>query len=301
MLVSLGQDRLHIGLPAIQIGLLWLALRLGHGPGFAVSLALALGLSLAGWLRALRQGRQIGDIPTSRVASAAQGYTELRGRGQPLAGTPVLSPVSGLPVLWYRVVTLRRNGQNKWVHESTEESDASFLLDDGSASVAVDPEGAEMLVRRKDTHTHGDRRITHWCLLRNDPLYVLGDFATLGSVSPDHDLSAQVREILADWKRDRPTLLARFDANRDGEISLPEWEAARSQARRDVTALQRDALAAPEAHVMRAPRDGRLYLISDLDPARIVRRYRLWACLHLTVFVGGAGALAWLGRGGMLG
>lgn len=301
MLVSLSRDRLSLSLPAVQAGLVWLAFRLGHGPGVSTSLGLLLGVSLLGWLRALGHGRQISDTPTSRVASAAQGYAELQGQGLPLDGAPVLSPVNGLPVLWYRVVTLRRTAQNKWEHESTVESDASFLLDDGSGSVAVDPEGAEMLVRRKDTHSDGDRRITQWSLIRNDPVYVLGDFATLGSVSPDHDVAAQVRELLAEWKRDRPALLARFDANRDGEISLEEWETARAQARREVLAVQQEVLAAPEAHVLRKPRDGRLYLISDLDPDRLARRYRLWACFHLSLFVGGAGALAWLGRSGMLG
>lgn len=301
MLVSLGRDRLNLALPVLQGGLLWLALRLGHGPGVGVSLGLVLGLSLLGWLRALGQGRQIIDTPTSRIASAAQGYAELRGRGRPLGGPPVLSPVNGLPVLWYRVVTQRRTAHNKWEHESTYESDASFLLDDGSGTVAVDPEGAEMLVRRKDSHQEGDRRITQWCLLRDDPIYALGDFATLGSISPDHDLSAQVRDLLAEWKRDHPTLLARFDLNKDGEISLEEWEQARAEARREVLALQQEALAAPEAHVLRKPRDGRLYLISDLDPDQIARRYRLWAGFHLILFVAGAGTLAWLGRGGLLG
>lgn len=300
MLVSLGRDRLNLTLPAVQAGLLWLAFRLGHGPGVGVSLGLLLGVSLLGWLRALGHGRQITDTPTSRIASAAQGYTELRGRGLPLDGAPLLSPVNGLPVLWYRVVTMRRNSQNKWEHESTVESDASFLLDDASGRVAVDPEEAEMLVRRKDTHIDGDRRITQWCLIRNDPIYVLGDFATLGSVSPDFDMAVQVRELLADWKNDRPTLLARFDLNKDGEVSLEEWELARAQARREVLAVQQEVLAAPEAHVLRKPGDGRLYLISDLDPDRLARRYRLWAWFHLVLFVGGAGALAWLGRSGLL-
>jgi len=300
MLVALGRDRLTVGLPAIQAGLLWLALRLGHGTGVTTSLGLFLGISVLGWLRALHRGRQISDIPTSRVASAAQGYAELRGRGRPLAGTPLLSPVNGLPVLWYRVVTMRRNGQNKWEHESTLESDASFLLEDASGSVAVDPEGAEILVRRHDTHTEGDRRVTQWCLIRDDPLYVLGDFTTLGSITPDHDVAAQVRDVLVEWKRDRPSLLSRFDANKNGEISLEEWEEARVEARREVLALQQEALGAPEAHVLRQPPDGRLYLISDLDPSQIARRYRLWALLHLTLFIGGAGALAWLGRSGVL-
>jgi len=300
MLVSLGRDRLNFGLPAVQAGLLWLAFRLGHGSGVSASLGLFLGVSLLGWLRALRHGRQIADTPTSRIASAAQGYTELRGRGLPLDGAPLLSPMNGLPVLWYRVVTLRRTSQNKWEHESTVESDASFLLEDGSGCAAVDPEGAQMLVRRQDTHTEGDRRITQWCLIRNDPIYVLGNFATLGSISPDHDVAAQVRELLAHWKQDRPTLLARFDINKDGEISLEEWELARARARREVLAVQQEALAAAEAHVLRKPRDGRLYLISDLDPERIARRYRLWSGFHLALFVGGAGAMAWLGQSGML-
>lgn len=300
MLVSLGRDRLNFTLPVLQGGLLWLALRMGHGPGVGISLGLALVISLLGWQRALGHGRQIIDTPTSRIASAAQGYTELRGHGGPLSGPPVLSPVNGLPVLWYRVVTHRRNAQNKWEHESTYESDTSFLLDDGTGTVAVDPEGAEMLVRRKDTHTEGDRRITQWCLIRDDPIYALGDFATLGSVSPDQDVSAQVRDLLAEWKRDHPTLLARFDQNQDGQISIEEWEHARAEARREVMALQQEVLSAPEAHVLRKPRDGRLYLISDLDPDQIARRYRWWAWFHITFFLTGAGALAWLGRHGLM-
>src|SRR5574337_664929 len=289
MLVSLGRDRLNLGLPVLQTGLVWLAIRFGHGPGMGASLGLFLAVSALAWLRALHHGRQIGDTPTSRIASAAQGYAELRGRGQPLAGTPLLSPVNGLPVLWYRVLTQRRSSENKWEHVSTVESDASFLLDDGSGSVAVDPEGAEMLISRRETVTDGDYRMTQWSLLRNTPIYVLGDFATLGSISPDQDVATQVRDLLAEWKKDRPALLARFDTNKDGEISLEEWEAARTQARREVLALQREVLAAPEAHVVRKPRDGRLYLISDLAPERLARRYRRWAWFHLSLFVGGAG------------
>ena len=37
------------------------------------------------------------------------------------------------------------------------------------------------------------------------------------------------------------------------------------------------------------------YLISDLDPARIARRYNWWAVFHLAVFFGSAAATAWFG------
>jgi hypothetical protein len=34
------------------------------------------------------------------------------------------------------------------------------------------------------------------------------------------------------------------------------------------------------------PRDGRLFLISNIDPALLSKRYMLWAWLHLAVLLG---------------
>ncbi len=258
-----------------------------------VALVLLSAISLYGWLRSVRYARLIFDTPTSRVASAAQGYVELYGRGKPLAGEPLLSPVNGLPVLWYRLEIYQRLG-DKWLHRGTDVSDASFLLDDGSGVCAVDPDGAQMLIQREDTFVRGDIRYVQRCLIHGDRVYVLGDFATLGSITPDFDTAAQVRELLADWKWNRDELLERFDLDRNGEIDLREWELARAQARREVVQRQKGALDASEAHVVRQPTDGRLYLISDLDPNRLARRYGLWAALHLVVFLGALAALAWL-------
>lgn len=293
MLVSLRRDRFNLSLPAIQVGLLAFSLRGTSRWETLGTLALLLLTALFGWWRSIRHARLILDTPTSRVASAAQGYVELRGRGQPLAGLPVLSPLNGLPVLWYRLQTFHKQSDGKWRHERTDESEASFLLEDGSGSCAVDPEGAEMLIGRRDVVERGDTRYVQWCLLPHDRLYVLGEFTTLGSVAPDFDSAAQVRDLLADWKRDHKTLLQRFDTDGDGQIDLREWELARAQARREVDARVREVLAAPEAHLLRAPADGRLFLISDLDPGRIGRRYRLWAAFHLAAFLASAAALAW--------
>ncbi|ATE59109.1 hypothetical protein [Thauera sinica] len=296
MLVRLRRDGLNAALPLAQLGLAAFALHTGAGWPALFALVLLLASGLYGWMRSLQHARLILDTPTARIASAAQGYAELRGRGQPLQGTPLLSPLDGLPVLWYRLLTERRDRDGNWRHERLQQSDASFLVVDGSGECAVDPEGAEMLVQRRDVTVRGDLRHTQWSLLRHDPVYVLGEFRTLGSVEPEFDAAAQVRELLAEWKKDRPALLARFDLDGDGQIDLREWELARAQARREVR-QQRDAvLTAAEAHVMRRPADGRLYLISDLDPARIARRYRRWSAFHVAVVLGAAAALAWLGR-----
>lgn len=298
MLVRLSRDGLNVSLPMLQLGLVAFAIHADRSMGSALALTLLLISGLFGWFRSLRHARLIVDTPTSRIASAAQGYTELRGRGQPLHGTPLLSPLNGLPLLWYRLSTFRKTSDGKWRHVSTEDSDSSFLLDDGSGVCAVDPDGAEMLIRRKDVVERGELRQIQWSLLRHDPIYVLGEFSTLGSISPDLDTSRQVRELLAHWKQDQKTLLKRFDLDGDGTIDLKEWELARAQARREVVKQRDAALAAPEAHLMRKPAS-RLYLISDLDPRQIARRYTLWSVFHAVIFLGAAATLAWFGQIGV--
>ena len=46
---------------------------------------------------------------------------------------------------------------------------------------------------------------------------------------------------------------------------------------------------------MRAPRDGRLFLLSNLSPAQLKFRYMLWGWFHRLVLGGAAGALVWTG------
>ncbi|WP_068637141.1 hypothetical protein [Thauera butanivorans] len=298
MLVRLIHSRLDAALPLLQLGVATGLFRTGTGWHAAAALAFLAATGLYGWVRALRHSRLIADTPTSRIASAAQGYVELRGRARPLDGSPLHSPMNGLPVLWYRVQTERRQTKGTWQIVSTVESDTSFLLDDGSGTCAIDPEGADMLVRRRDVSTVGDMRYTQWSLIRHDTVYALGDFATLGGACPNFDSRTQTRELLASWKRDRKTLLQRFDLDGSGELDLREWELARQAAKREVQRQRQELMAAPEAHVMRKPADGRLYLISDLDPDRIARRYRWLAAFHAAVFLGAVGVSAWFRQAG---
>ena len=177
---GLLRDRLGLSLPGLQFALLAWALHPELGRQVWPPLTLLLCSGLFGLWRSLRHARLVDDTPTARIASAAQGYAELRGRGLPLAGLPLLSPLNGLPVLWWRLLTEKRDAKGKWQQESLEQSQASFLLDDGSGSCLVDPEGAEMLVQRREVSEREDRRYTLWTLLPHDPVYVLGDFRSLG-------------------------------------------------------------------------------------------------------------------------
>lgn len=279
-----------------QLLLLVVGMQLEFSHSLFYSLVAIAALSLLAWSSSWRRARLIDDTPTSRILSAAQGYVELIGRGQPLAGLPLLSPLNGLPCLWYRYLIERRNSKNQWVTESRGESEAGFVIDDGSGLCLVDPEGAEMLISRKDRWTQYGRRYTQWLLIRQQTIYTLGEFHTVGSVDPEWTLDAEVKELLASWKRQPAELLRRFDRDGNGQLDLQEWERAREAARQEVLASRRELQQAPEAHAMRQPRDGRLYLISDLSPEVLSRRYRRWALLHLLIFFASLASLptVWL-------
>jgi hypothetical protein len=245
---------------------------------------LVAAVSMLAWTSTWRRARAFDDTPTSKVASAAQGYAELQGQGRPLAGTPLLAALSHLPCLWYRY-RIERRRDNKWEHEESGESEVSFILDDGSGICVIDPEGAEVLPVHKDTWTQGDHRHTEWRLLENEPLYALGEFHTVGSQDLQLDRAADIKALLAEWKT-QPLALQRFDLDGNGTLDMREWQLARAQARREVDHQHREAQRQPELHVMRRPADNRIYMISSLPPERLARRYRLWSVFHLVVFFG---------------
>jgi hypothetical protein len=260
--------------------------------GVALSMAL---LSIFGWLGALRRWRHISDTPTSSIATAAQGYVELIGRGKALEGLPLVSPLNGLPCLWFRYIIEHKNPEGDWKQERKETSDASFLINDGSADCLVDPDGAEVLCKRKDVWTEGDTRYTQWLLLAQEKIYILGQFVTRSALELTLNREGDIRDLLAEWKRDHPHMLQRFDLDADGQICLREWELARSAARREIEARHRAWRESADLHLMHYPENGRLYLISNQDPAKLARRYLWGAWAHLLVFFGALSGAGYIG------
>ncbi|HEX7954094.1 MAG TPA: hypothetical protein VF523_13575, partial [Burkholderiales bacterium] len=117
---------------------------------------------------------------------------------------------------------------------------------------------------------------------------------TIGGENTDLNLERDVGELLANWKRDKPALLARFDLNRDGQIGEQEWMLARAQARREVRKAHNEIRTQPGTHMLHQPRDGRLFLISNIDAQSLHLRYKVWAWVHLAVLIGAIWATAWL-------
>jgi hypothetical protein len=259
-----------------------------------LSLVVIAAIAFFAWMMSLRRLLAMSGTPTSRIASAAQGYVELVGSGRNHPDFQVLSRLTYLPCIWYRFVVEQRNSKNKWERVSSGRSDESFILHDGSGLCIVDPDHAEVIPRKKEVWTRGDFRYTEWLILPQETIYVLGEFSTLSGATADLDLKRDVGDLLAEWKRNQPQLLARFDLDKDGSISDKEWALARSQAKREVRKTHNDIRTQPGTNVLHKPRDGRLFLISNVDPEKLARRYRLWAWVHLVAFVGAVGGASWL-------
>ena len=63
-------------------------------------------------------------------------------------------------------------------------------------------------------------------------------------------------------------------------------------ARAAVEKNYREMRNAPRLDGVRAPADGRMYLISNLMPERLAGRDRIWGVLHLAIFIAAVGGLA---------
>ena len=293
MLVSLRREYAQLVTSGAQLALLFVGVHLESREGWLVCLGLMAAISFPAWLSALKRLRAVRDTPTSRVASAAQGYVELTGRGKPFPDAPLISKLRQLPCLWYRYKVEQRNSDDEWKTVDNGESSDSFMLRDETGDCVVDPEYAEIITKHHDQWRQGDYRYTEWKLIDSDSLYVIGEFRTR-SGSVEFDSRAELNALLAEWKQDKPALHARFDLNNDGELDMNEWMLARKAAKREVAKKQREAHAQPDIHLIGQPRDGKLFLISNLAPEQLSRRYLLWAWAHVAIFFGSLGALGWL-------
>lgn len=261
--------------------------------GGLVCLGLTAVVALVSWVLTYQRARAVADVATSRIGSAAQGYVELMGHASGGASELLRSPFSATECVWYRYRVYERDSDDDWCEVERGSSTATFELSDGSGACRVDPEHAELLGAHSREIIHGREKQVEEMLLRGSLIYVLGEFRTLGSTDTALSASADVSALLGDWKKDRAELLRRFDADGNGEIDLQEWEVARRQAIQTVAQQHHEMRQTSELSVVRAPADGRMYLISTLPPHKLRQRYLWWSFFHLGVALLGACGLIW--------
>lgn len=293
MLHSLRRSYAELVTSSAQLLLLFAGIHFETRNAWLACLALIAAISVFAWLSALKRLRAIRDTPTSKINSAAQGYVELIGRGEQFGDTPLLSRLKYFPCLWYRYKIERRTSEDEWKTEDSGESFDSFLLRDSSGVCVVDPEHAEISTTHRDHWPLDDYRYTEWTLLAQDPIYVIGAFRTK-SCSFEFDSRAELNALLTEWKRDMSALHKRFDLDNDGELNTDEWQLARQAGRREVDKNRREAQALPDIKIIEKPRDGKFFIISNLPPEKLTRRYLLWSWLHLFIFFAAMAGLGWV-------
>jgi hypothetical protein len=165
-------------------------------------------------------------------------------------------------------------------------------MTDGSGECVVDPVGASLSPARERRWHDFDHNYVEQLIVPGDPLCVVGELVTSSSTVTGHDIDFQVGELIAQWKKDMPSLRQRFDLNHDGEFSAVEWQLVRSQARREVEAELARHPPQPQNLVSR-PRDGRPFIISGTSRERLEKDQNLWMVLHLCALLAGAALLAY--------
>lgn len=250
-------------------------------------------VSFFAWLANFRRYRQIADLPTSKVASAAQGYVELFGKSEMIDGETITSQLSGTACCWFSYQIEEKNSKNEWSVRDSGQSVRHFHLVDDTGKCVISPDGAEVLTNDGRVWESGSERYTEWLLLPRSTLYAIGEFRTGSAVaSPVADENAQTGALLAEWKQNQARLLERFDLDKDGKIDMKEWELARLQARREIRKQLDDpsAQSIDGINLLRKPSDGRLFLLANEMPDKLGARYRFWSWVHLALFIGLGGA-----------
>ena len=273
-------------------GLAGFGLHLGEASGWRICLWLVAVIGLLASTASYRRARTISDIATSRIGSAAQGYAEVVGQAKADPSELIFSPYSHTACIWYRYrVYSRDDGRGEWRQIDSGASSTTFEISDGTGACRVDPEDAEVMAPEKQVGYRDGDKLVEEMLFAGGLIYVLGEFTTVRGEGAALSLSADVSALLASWKQDPVQLNKRFDLDGNGEIDLQEWELARRLATRTVEKEHREIRQLGELNMLRAPADGRMFLISTLPPHRTRRRYLWWSAFHLGVAVLALGAL----------
>jgi len=196
----------------------------------------------------------------------------------------IVTPLGGIACIWYRYrLYSRDNAKRKWRQIDSGVSSSTFDISDATGVCTVDPDHAEVVGAEVRTSYPGQDKLVEECLFGGGRIYLLGDFATLSGSSTVLSLREDVVSLLTSWKQDPADLHRRFDLDRNGTIDLHEWEQARQLATRTVQRQHRDMRQQPGVHLLRAPRDGRLFLISALSPQALRNHFLRWTAFHFCI------------------
>ena len=230
------------------------------------------------------------DTPRSKIASAAQGYVEINGKGVRLQA--LMAPYSGSPCLWYSASKFKTNGsfnrvlqnRSKWKLLEKLSSKAPFLISDGKAACYVDPAGAQVSALECREWHEGDQYFQETLFVADKPVYVLGSFRTASAADSAAELRQKMGLLIGKWKQDKANFLERFDHDGDGTISLAELEEVTRAARET---LQVQGIPQGPTSTISKPEDGRPFIISHHSQQELITAHKRHSYFYLVLIVAG--------------
>lgn len=269
-------------------------------------LFLVLGFLLYKIYSTLQRFRFVKDTATSRIASAAQGYVELKGLGELLPGPETCSPFSQQRCLWYQCIVEKRNRLKEnasWEVASNEISDHLFVIQDETGQCVIIPDGAHVIESTKRVWygnsdqarfqpfakagmfgafvRYGEYRFTEKLIMVADSLFASGFFETKQNIVQPDAINEQLNTVLESWKKRPDLYLSNFNRDKDGNISRQEWEKIRLQARQNIQDQQQHTI----HHTLKKPaQNNQPFIISAVPESQLLKKKKLSIYIYLVVF-----------------
>ena len=277
-------------------------------------------IALRNCYRCFKRARLIEDMPTAKVRSASQGFTELIGIAH-LEHQPLSSPLTATPCLWwsFQIEKYQSSGKSHhWVTVEKKHSEVPFYLRDTTGICRIEPRGAEITAKHRKVWYGNSRqptsneksggrfsmggltigrryRYTEILIREGDPLYTLGHFETDKGGQRSASPQAIAGDILRHWKQDFGKLLDQFDHNGDGELDMQEWQQVQKAAYQAALAEQNKSAALPHQHSLSKPSDSGLpFIIGTKEQASLVRKFQWQAVAYAGGFLAAGTLTTWL-------
>ena len=165
---------------SVRVILVVLALLFLILPETAKAVIFTIGLLLwgfFGWRGSIRRRQLVSGTPTSKVATAAKGYAEFRGRARNALPIPLRDPITNTTCVWFHVETEKFDfGKWRWRTVGSVQSGRPFALEDETGLCLVLPQDARLLtrpaqrVKERLTLRHNVQAYSRWrALVRDRP------------------------------------------------------------------------------------------------------------------------------------
>ncbi|MFT7414847.1 MAG: hypothetical protein ACI9FO_001508, partial [Methylophagaceae bacterium] len=164
-----------------------------------------------------------------------------------------------------------------------------FLLEDDTGRCVIDPDNADVIVTNKRSWEKNSsiapRRYTEELITENEPLYAIGLFKTIANIERQK-LKQQISHLLRHWKREQSQLLNEFDLNRDGELSLIEWQHVQLAAEQQVKREHGERAKQEQLNVLKQSEHAdQVFILSTVSEEELIKHYKWRTMRYLLGFL----------------